>query len=86
MNDTKDKAVEDGNLPIERVGDYFKSLFVRSLNLGLDDGVRERPWEELSAPEVRSHTPASIETDSKLPPTGTASALGVGEPEEREAV
>lgn len=66
MNDTKDKPVADGNLSmerVERVGDYFKNLFVRSLKLGVDDGVRERPWEEPSAPEERSQMPASIESD-----------------------
>jgi hypothetical protein len=35
---------------VERVGEYFKSLFVRSLRLNLGDGSRERPWGELPAP------------------------------------
>jgi len=53
MNDTKENLAEDGDLPIERVwrvGDYFKSLFARSLKLGLDHGLRERPRDEAPAP------------------------------------
>lgn len=37
---------------VERVGEYFKSLFVRSLRLNLDDGFRERPWEKPPATVV----------------------------------
>ena len=50
MSDPKHNPAETDALPVdrvERVGDYFKSLFVRSLKLGLDDGRRgERLWEE----------------------------------------
>jgi hypothetical protein len=48
MNDVKRKPAGDSDLPFDRVewvGEYFKSLFVRWLTLGLDDGMRERPWE-----------------------------------------
>jgi hypothetical protein len=43
----------DEVLPVEqvqRVGDYFKSLFVRSLTLNLDDGSHERWWKPQPAP------------------------------------
>ena len=53
MNDPKRNAPAKTLLPLDRVdgvGDYFKSLFVRSLRLGLDDGRRARPWEEAPVP------------------------------------
>ena len=49
MSDPKDKPAEDAVLPVERVekvGDYFKSLFARSLKLGLDEGLPDRAWEK----------------------------------------
>jgi hypothetical protein len=86
MNDTKDKQIEDGELSterVQRVGDYFKSLFVRSLKLALDDGVRGRPWEALSEPAERAQTLVSIEADSSLP---AASAENDGQSQEEEAI
>ena len=49
MNDPKNKPAEEAVLPVERVervGDYFKALFARSLKLGLDEGVPERLREK----------------------------------------
>ena len=49
MNDPKDKPAEEAVLPVERVervGDYFKRLFARSLKLGLDEGLPERLWQK----------------------------------------
>ena len=87
MNDTRDKLPVEGDLPIERVervGDYFRNLFVRSLKLGLEDGALERSWEALSAPPERSRSPAAIETGSRQPGAGPASDQGAGESEEEE--
>ena len=49
MSDPKGKPAGDAVLPVERVekvGDYFKSLFARSLKLGLAEGLAERVWEK----------------------------------------
>lgn len=53
MNEPKRNPAEKAALPlgrVDRVGDYFKSLFVRSLRLGFDDDLGERPWEEAPVP------------------------------------
>ena len=67
MSETKDKLSDEGDLPIERVervGDYFKNLFVRSLKLGLDDEALERPWEALAVPAKRPQPAKSIEAEA----------------------
>ena len=64
MVDQEPASIESENLPVDRVdrvGEYFKSLFVRSLRLGLDDGAREPP-RAAPAPSGEADPPV---TDNK---------------------
>jgi hypothetical protein len=67
MSDPKRKPAEEAVLPIERVervGDYFKRLFVRSLRLDLDDDLLEHPWKEARVPVDPSSVAADDDADA----------------------